>query len=163
MASQARLVYAAQRHFAREPDWLLCLSKSDCSDMLAASCVPEVMVKTVLSYREVLDLRFDSLAIGPGLGSGSAAEILSVIEHAEQPVVVDADAINVLSPDVGLLKHCAGPRLLTPHPGEMERLFPREGRERRQWLDDFLAEYPDHLASEGRANADWRSTRGQIY
>ena len=45
------------------------LSKSDCSDVLAASCVPEVMVKTVLSYREILDLRFDSLAIGPGLGS----------------------------------------------------------------------------------------------
>jgi NAD(P)H-hydrate epimerase len=81
------------------------------------------MVKTVLSYREALDLRFDSLAIGPGLGSEFAAEILSVIEHAEQPVVIDADAINVLSPDVRLLKHCAGPRLLTPHPGEMERLF----------------------------------------
>lgn len=125
------------------------LSKSECSDVLAASCIPEVMVKTVLSYREALDLRFDSLAIGPGLGSEFAAEILSVIEHAEQPVVIDADAINVLSPDVRLLKHCAGPRLLTPHPGEMERLFPREGRERREWLDDFLAEYPVTLLLKG--------------
>ncbi len=53
--------------------------------MLATSAVPEVMVKTVMSYREILDLRFDSLAIGPGLGSGFAAEILSIIEHAEQP------------------------------------------------------------------------------
>lgn len=125
------------------------LSKSDCSDMLATSAVPEVMVKTVMSYREILDLRFDSLAIGPGLGTGSAAEILSLIEHAEQPVVVDADAINVLSHDVGLLKRCAGPRLLTPHPGEMERLFPLEGRERRQWLDDFLSEYPITLLLKG--------------
>jgi ADP-dependent NAD(P)H-hydrate dehydratase / NAD(P)H-hydrate epimerase len=125
------------------------LSKSECSDVLAASCIPEVMVKTVLSYREALDLRFDSLAIGPGLGAEFAAEILSVIEHAEQPVVIDADAINVLSPDVRLLKHCAGPRLLTPHPGEMERLFPREGRERREWLDDFLAEYPVTLLLKG--------------
>jgi ADP-dependent NAD(P)H-hydrate dehydratase / NAD(P)H-hydrate epimerase len=125
------------------------LSKSDCSDVLAASCVPEVMVKTVMSYREILDLRFDSLAIGPGLGSAFAAEILSIIEHAEQPVVVDADAINVLSQDVRLLKHCAGPRLLTPHPGEMERLFPREGRERRKWLDDFLSEYPITLLLKG--------------
>jgi NAD(P)H-hydrate epimerase len=125
------------------------LSKSDCSDVLAASCVPEVMVKTVMSYREILDLRFDSLAIGPGLGSAFAAEILSIIEHAEQPVVVDADAINVLSQDVRLLKYCAGPRLLTPHPGEMERLFPREGRERRKWLDDFLSEYPITLLLKG--------------
>ena len=125
------------------------LSKSDCSDMLATSAVPEVMVKTVMSYREILDLRFDSLAIGPGLGTGPAAEILSIIEHAEQPVVVDADALNVLSEDVGLLKRCAGPRLLTPHPGEMERLFPQEGRERRQWLDDFLSEYPITLLLKG--------------
>ena len=125
------------------------LSKSDCSDVLATSAVPEVMVKTVMSYREILDLRFDSLAIGPGLGTGSAAEILSIIEHAEQPVVVDADAINVLSQDVRLLKRCAGPRLLTPHPGEMERLFPQEGRERRQWLDDFLSEYPITLLLKG--------------
>jgi NAD(P)H-hydrate epimerase len=125
------------------------LSKSDCSDVLATSAVPEVMVKTVMSYREILDLRFDSLAIGPGLGTGSAAEILSIIENAEQPVVVDADAINVLSQDVRLLKRCAGPRLLTPHPGEMERLFPQEGRERRQWLDDFLSEYPITLLLKG--------------
>ena len=48
--------------------------------------------------------------------------------------------MNVLSEDVRLLKHCAGPRLLTPHPGEMERLFPREGRERHKWLDDFLSD-----------------------
>jgi ADP-dependent NAD(P)H-hydrate dehydratase / NAD(P)H-hydrate epimerase len=125
------------------------LSKSDSSDVLAASCVPEVMVKTVMSYREVLDLRFDALAIGPGLGAGFAAEILCIIEHAEQPVVIDADAINVLSQDVRLLKHCAGPRLLTPHPGEMERLFPREGRDRRQWLDDFLSKYPVALLLKG--------------
>ena len=125
------------------------LAKSDCSDVLAASCVPEVMVKTIMSYREVLDIRFDSLAIGPGLGLGFAAEILSIIEHAEQPVVVDADAINVLSQDVRLLKRCAGPRLLTPHPGEMERLFPPEGRDRRKWLDDFLSEYPVTLLLKG--------------
>jgi hydroxyethylthiazole kinase-like uncharacterized protein yjeF len=125
------------------------LSKSDCSDVLAASCVPEVMVRTVMSYREALDLRFDALAIGPGLGSGFAAEILSIIEQAEQPVVVDADAINVLSQDVRLLKRCAGPRLLTPHPGEMERLFPCEGRARRQWLDDFLSKYPIALLLKG--------------
>ena len=125
------------------------LAKSDCSDVLAASCVPEVMVKTVMSYREILDLRFDALAIGPGLGSDFATEILSICEHAEQPLVVDADAISILSQDVGLLKHCAGPRLLTPHPGEMERLFPREGRERREWLEDFLAHYPTTLLLKG--------------
>ena len=31
----------------------------------------------------------------------------------------------------------------------MERLFPQEGRERRQWLDDFLSEYPITLLLKG--------------
>ncbi|HEY5705624.1 MAG TPA: NAD(P)H-hydrate dehydratase [Terrimicrobiaceae bacterium] len=125
------------------------LAKPDTVGALTVSCVPEVMVKTVESYREVLDLRFDSLAVGPGLGLQHAAEILSVLREARQPTVVDADALNALSRDVSLLNGCAGPRLLTPHPGEMERLYPQKGRGRRQWLEDFLAEYSVTLLLKG--------------
>ena len=125
------------------------LAKPDTATSLAISCIPEVMVKPVESYREVLDLRFDSLAMGPGLGLQHAAELLPVIREAAQPMVVDADALNVLSRDVSLLNNCAGPRLLTPHPGEMERLYPQEGRTRRQWLEDFLAERPVTLLLKG--------------
>jgi hydroxyethylthiazole kinase-like uncharacterized protein yjeF len=125
------------------------LAKPDTAKSLAISCIPEVMVKTVESYHEVHDLRFDSLAIGPGLGLQHAAEMLSVIREAAQPMVVDADALNALSRDVSLLNNCAGPRLLTPHPGEMERLYPQKGRTRRQWLEDFLAERPVTLLLKG--------------
>jgi ADP-dependent NAD(P)H-hydrate dehydratase / NAD(P)H-hydrate epimerase len=83
------------------------------------------------------------------LGSRHAAEVVSVLEKAHQPMIVDADALNVLSRDVTVLGHCAGPRLLTPHPGEMERLFPQSGRPRRQWLEDFLAEYRIALLLKG--------------
>ena len=95
------------------------------------------------------DLRFDSLAIGPGLGLEHTAEILSVIRAATQPMVVDADALNALSQDVSLLDNCASPRLLTPHPGEMERLYPQEGRTRQQWLEEFLAERTVTLLLKG--------------
>ena len=125
------------------------LAKPDTATSLAISCIPEVMVKPVESYHEAHDLRFDSLAIGPGLGVQHAAELLSVIREATQPMVVDADALNVLSRDVSLLNDCAGPRLLTPHPGEMERLYPQKGRTRRQWLEDFLAECPVTLLLKG--------------
>ncbi len=114
-------------------------ARPDTAPLLAASCIPEVMVKTVSSYREVLDANLDAIALGPGLGLDHAGEILALIREAPQPMVVDADALNALSRDVSLLHHCAGPRLLTPHPGEMERLFPRDGRPRRVWLEDFLA------------------------
>ena len=125
------------------------VAKPDTARLLAISCIPEVMVKTVKSYREVHDLRFDSLAIGPGLGLQHVAEILSVIREATQPMVVDADALNALSLDIPLLDNCAGPRLLTPHPGEMERLYPQRGRTRRQWLEDFLAKFPVTLLLKG--------------
>jgi hydroxyethylthiazole kinase-like uncharacterized protein yjeF len=125
------------------------LAKPDTARSLAISCIPEVMVKTVDSYHEVHDLRFDSLAIGPGLGLQHATELLSVIREATQPMVVDADALNALSQDVSVLNDCAGPRLLTPHPGEMERLYPQKGRTRRKWLEDFLAERPVTLLLKG--------------
>ena len=38
-------------------------------------------------------------------------------------MVIDADGLNALSEDTRLLMRAAGPRLLTPHPGEMKRLL----------------------------------------
>ena len=93
--------------------------------LLALRMPPEVMVKPVRSYAEALDAKHDVLAVGPGLGQGRAAEILQLVEHAASPMVLDADGLNcVAAHATGLLARCAGPRLLTPHPGEMARLFP---------------------------------------
>jgi NAD(P)H-hydrate epimerase len=63
--------------------------------------------------------------------------------------VVDADALNVVAKDVSVLGRCAGLRLLTPHPGEMERLFPRCGRSRLAWMQEFVGRYPVTLLLKG--------------
>jgi NAD(P)H-hydrate epimerase len=63
--------------------------------------------------------------------------------------VVDADALNAVATALPLLDSCFGPRLLTPHPLEMERLSPRQSRTRREWLADFTAEYPVCLLLKG--------------
>ena len=143
----ARLCSAAAVHAGA--GLVTVLAKPETAQSLAISCLPEVMVKSVASYREVHDMRFDSLAIGPGLGLEHAEELLGVMREAGQPIVVDADALNALSRDVAALKACAGPRLLTPHPGEMERLYPQAGRIRQQWLDDFLDGFPVTLLLKG--------------
>ncbi len=73
---------------------------------------------------------FDGLAIGPGLGRGYDArelvvQLLEVLgERSSVPIVLDADAINALAPDPGLIRTFGleGNIVLTPHPGELARL-----------------------------------------
>jgi ADP-dependent NAD(P)H-hydrate dehydratase / NAD(P)H-hydrate epimerase len=110
---------------------------------LAAKLPAEVMLRRVSALEEVLDQAADGIAIGPGLGDQVDAEIIEVIRRAPCPVVVDADALNTLA-RTGLdpLNHPAGPRLLTPHPGEMSRLDQRSQLPRRERAESFAAAYP---------------------
>lgn len=118
-------------------------------DKLCLLTIPEVMVKRVESYSELIDERCDVLAIGPGLGRDHDQVIRHLVEKTPVPCVVDADALNAISQEITLLDRCAGPRLLTPHPGEMERLDPQAGRSRRVLADGFASRYPVTLLLKG--------------
>jgi ADP-dependent NAD(P)H-hydrate dehydratase len=67
-----------------------------------------------------------AVAIGPGLGRSDALTILvsRLYSSVSTPMVVDADALNALAAIGGIsaLQRPGGPRILTPHPGEFERL-----------------------------------------
>ncbi|MGH8217579.1 MAG: NAD(P)H-hydrate dehydratase [Steroidobacteraceae bacterium] len=69
--------------------------------------------------------RADVVAIGPGLGKSPwAADLLAAVLDAEKPLVVDADALNLIADEA----REAGARrrenwILTPHPGEASRLL----------------------------------------
>jgi NAD(P)H-hydrate epimerase len=107
--------------------------------LVVAKIAPEVMVRAVSTYDEVLTARHDVLAIGPGLGSERAEEVRALIKDAPQPMVVDADALNILATSLASLVRAAGPRLLTPHPGEMARLDAAAARRaRRETVADFM-------------------------
>ena len=69
--------------------------------------------------------RMDAVALGPGLSLDPEAQELArvLIRELEQPMVVDADALSALAGHLDLLRHAAGPRALTPHPGEMARML----------------------------------------
>jgi ADP-dependent NAD(P)H-hydrate dehydratase / NAD(P)H-hydrate epimerase len=66
-----------------------------------------------------------ALALGPGLGTHpeTAELVVSLVRQLPQPLVIDADGINCLSRDPHCLKEAAGPRIITPHPGEMARFM----------------------------------------
>lgn len=71
------------------------------------------------------DDRVDALAVGPGLSSSEEAfaAARALVRAAPIPTVVDADGLNAFAGRAAELRECAGPRILTPHPGEAARLL----------------------------------------
>lgn len=69
------------------------------------------------------------VAIGPGLGKTRGLNRLvgRLYRDLAIPVVVDADGLNALAADEVDLRRHAGPRVLTPHPGELARLLKGAG------------------------------------
>jgi NAD(P)H-hydrate epimerase len=67
----------------------------------------------------------NAVVIGPGLGTDrrTAELVLHLYQKLPQPLVVDADGLNVLAENKAQMKKPAGPRILTPHPGELARLI----------------------------------------
>jgi hydroxyethylthiazole kinase-like uncharacterized protein yjeF len=117
--------------------------------IVVAAAPAEVMVKPIRSYRDLLEREVDAWAIGPGLGTERAAEILKLIENAEKPMVVDADGLNALAGKRDLLRTCRGPRLLTPHPGEMRRLFDSGKMSRAGIARNFCEQFSVTLLLKG--------------
>ena len=66
-----------------------------------------------------------SLVIGPGFGLGEGPErvLFELLEKIELPLVLDADALTLISKDLSLLKKYSAPKIITPHPGEAARLL----------------------------------------
>jgi len=66
----------------------------------------------------------DVCLIGPGLGQNRETGLLvkDIIAGLRIPAVIDADGLNLIAKDPGVLKKCRSSLILTPHPGEMSRL-----------------------------------------
>lgn len=69
--------------------------------------------------------KYDSVIIGPGLGRSLRARalVLEILNNFSGPVVLDADAINVLSlkEDAEVFRMRSAPTVITPHFGELSR------------------------------------------
>ncbi len=86
-------------------------------------------ILSIEDYRVIQEALYNkqALAIGPGIGTAAeTAELMKKLyAEIEIPMLVDADGLNILASDTSLLKNAPGPRILTPHPGEMARLTGR--------------------------------------
>jgi hydroxyethylthiazole kinase-like uncharacterized protein yjeF len=106
---------------------------------LTTACIPESGLTALNSYQaevmaivrqdyEVPELELDkysTIAIGPGLGKDEDALALLqyVLEEYDKPIVVDADALNLLAAHPRLLTNIPAGSVITPHMKEFDRLF----------------------------------------
>ena len=67
----------------------------------------------------------DGLVLGPGIGTDPATAelVLRLYCDCPAPMVIDADALNILAAHRDVIRLASGPRIFTPHPGEMARLL----------------------------------------
>ncbi len=92
--------------------------------------VPEATCMTRERLFEDL-MQYSAIAIGPGLGDEikNGNLIKKIINTTDKPVVIDADGLNLLQEDPGIMRQAKAKLIITPHPGEAARLLKRKTAE----------------------------------
>lgn len=88
---------------------------------------PEVRALGEAALAPLRDFLADktAVALGPGLGTHPETQglVRNLVRECPLPMVIDADGVNALAGRLTILAAAAGPRIITPHPGEMARLL----------------------------------------
>jgi len=89
------------------------------------TAVPEAMVMKHEALETLEWTKYTTIGIGPGIGTGKEGAMLlqNVLSHFNNAIVIDADALNILSANKELLGELPPGSILSPHPKEFERLF----------------------------------------
>lgn len=91
--------------------------------------LPEAMISVDNSdncFSQVPDSQpYNAIGVGPGLGKSeeTANALKHLIQEAKVPMVLDADALNIISDNKTWLSFLPERTIITPHPKEFERLF----------------------------------------
>ena len=107
-----------------------------CGYGIMQTAVPEAMVITdnneayISAIQTDVDLTVAAIGMGLGTNKETADALARFLKSNKAPLVVDADALNIIAEHPELLKLLPKHSVLTPHPGELERLT-------GTWEDDF--------------------------
>lgn len=115
---------------------LLTVHIPKCGNAIMQTAVPEAMVSIDKNEEFLTSVentaQYSAIGIGPGLGqhSETVKAFTAILKQFESPIVIDADALNILSANKDLMNLIPQGSILTPHPKEFERLV-------GNWKDDF--------------------------
>jgi hydroxyethylthiazole kinase-like uncharacterized protein yjeF len=98
------------------------------SGLTALNCYQPEIIAIVRKEGEIPEIKWDkfsAIGIGPGLGKADDAKKLltDLFKNFKNPIVIDADALNLLAENPKLLKKIPANSILTPHMKEFDRLF----------------------------------------
>jgi ADP-dependent NAD(P)H-hydrate dehydratase / NAD(P)H-hydrate epimerase len=118
--------------------------------------VPEAMVVAAKTEKYISgklpDKNFTSVTIGPGISkyAGVARWLKKSLTEIKQPLLLDADALNIISENK-LQKKIPSETLLTPHPGEFKRLAGKAKNdfENFELLRSFAKKYNVYVVLKG--------------
>ena len=101
-----------------------------CGYEIMQTAVPEAMVMSDFNSSIITKIeedlsKFSCIGVGPGIGTVTETRkvLQEIFEAYKRPVVLDADALNLISSDKKLFQKIPQSSILTPHPKEFERLF----------------------------------------
>lgn len=131
--------------------------------------LPEAMtIDDPFEKRSSLDgqAHFSAIGVGPGIGTsdGSVVMLKRLVQEAPAPLVLDADALNILSENRTWLAFLPKRTVLTPHPKEFDRLTEKSatGYERLAKARAFAVRFGIVLVLKG-ANTAICSPDGRVY
>ena len=140
-------VLAANACFAAGAGMVTVAVPKEIHEIVASKTLDEVIVNSI----ENIELNADVLAVGCGLSSDGNMKpfVRDLVENRKTPLVLDAEALNLLSPFD--LHGCDEfPLILTPHLGEFKRLLGREvGEDRIAEVREFSQRYNVILVLKG--------------
>ena len=106
---------------------LTCHVPDACCSVIQTS-IPEAMVRSDINETRITSVNepddFSAVGAGPGIGTSeeTAKCIRKLLEECSKPMVLDADALNILSLHKDWLSLLRPGTILTPHPREFERI-----------------------------------------
>ena len=100
-----------------------------CGYTILQTAISEVMVLTDIQEEKISNITFEitpqAIGIGPGLGQAVETQnaLYQFLKTNKIPLVIDADALNIISKNKKMLALLQPKTIITPHPKELERLI----------------------------------------
>ena len=128
-----------------------------CGYTILQTSIPEVMVLTDNQEKLISNITFDitpqAIGIGPGLGQEIETQnaVHQFLKTNKTPLVIDADALNILSKNKEWFSLVPHKTILTPHPKELERLIGKwhSEEEKRSKAISFSRQYQVVIVMKG--------------